>query len=195
MKYPFNPYKTRCKTDPIPHRTIWTSLNTTFILAHSLFRKWFSLDDSFGKQLFDERQNISRREINGERCKRKSPAWDACNTTTVRRIARSLKSNDLAHFTDFYPLSQRPVRRTAWTHLYRCRVGGADDAEYDDDDEPFYRIRRRGLFRWGGFRRALVRRTNWLVWSHRHDARRGRWGKDPRRGRDYEDDSIFDIFL
>lgn len=87
----------------------------------------------------------------------------------ITRLARSLKSNDLAHFTDFYPrraLATTSVRRTAWTHLYRCRVGGADDDEYDDD-EPFYRIRRRGLFRFRRFRRALVRRTNRLVWNHR----------------------------
>lgn len=52
------------------------------------------------------------------------------------------------------PLSQTSVRRTAWMYLYRCRAGGADNDEYDDDDELFYRIRRRGeLFRWGGFRR------------------------------------------
>lgn len=69
----------------------------------------------------------------------------------IARLAPSLKSNDLAHFTDFYPRRAlaTSVRRTAWTHLYRCRVGVADDDEYDD--EPFYRIRRRGLFGWGGF--------------------------------------------
>lgn len=69
----------------------------------------------------------------------------------IARLAPSLKSNDLAHFTDFYPRRAlaTSVRRTAWTHLYRCRVGVADDDEYDD--EPFYRIRRRELFGWGGF--------------------------------------------
>jgi len=82
--------------------------------------------------------------------------------------ARSLKSNDLAHFADFYPRRSRNVRPTNVNALISVPVERADD-EYnddDDDDESFYRIRRRGLFRWGGFRR-VSRCANRLVGNRR----------------------------
>lgn len=84
----------------------------------SLFWKLFSLDDSFGEV------SIARRQIHGE-CKKKSPVWDACAATTA--TDRSLKSNDLAHFADFYPLLARPTTS-------RFIASGAEDSSFDEED-------------------------------------------------------------
>jgi len=99
------------------------------------------------------RDEISRwtmqKEVDRVRCVYR----DNCDES----FSRSLKSNDLAHFANFYPRRsrKRPSDERRERTYIGARAGGADDDEYDDDDdEPFYRIRRRGgLFRWGGFRR------------------------------------------
>lgn len=122
-----------------------------------------------------------------EQYKKKSPAWDACTTTTgdgITRLARSLKSNDLAHFTDFYPrralaTNVRPTNGVNALISVPCRRSGRRRVRRDD--EPFYRIRRRGLFRWGWFRRVLARRTNRLVWNHRTAQGGEIWGDDEEK--------------
>jgi len=71
----------------------------------------------------------------------------ACITMTVTdHLAQSLKSNDLTHFTDFYPRRSCNVRPTNGVNaLISMSCWKSDDEYDDDDDESFYRIRRRGL--------------------------------------------------
>lgn len=162
MNYPFNLYKTinatRCKIDPVPSDFFEHSvfLGTRSSGSDSRYMSHSINNDS----MKDER---SRREMNNAKRSRLPGMRVPRRLRRIARLAPSLKSNDLAHFTDFYPRRAfaTSVRRTAWTHLYRCRVGVADDGD-EYDDEPFYRIRRRGLFGWG-FSTGISRRVNRLV--------------------------------
>lgn len=124
-------------------------------------------------------------------CDRLGPA-----TTVTDHSAWSLKSNDLAHFTDFCPRRSHNVRPTDGVNAListSCRKSGrwwmrrrrrrvvlshpAPEDSFDEEDSG-----------------ALVRCANRLVRNHR--TARGGATMTRRRLesglRDYEDDSIFD---
>lgn len=155
---------------------------------------------------------MTGREINRCAKRRRSSSRLGCfrraRITTTATNPHTLgsvvgKQCDLAHFADF--LSGANVRpNAAWTHLYRVPARSRETNDDDDDDElhdeSFYRIRRRGLFRWGGFRRISTPPppTTTTTTTTRQSPRakslcaareEGRW-RFSTQGRDYEDEIL-----